>query len=166
MGLVLLVPNYLQICYNSFSLQQWYQFYEGVLSFSFVFLTFVAILKKNRYILAVSGMVLSWRIITWDNSFFLLSRLLGGGSFLGFGWSGDNSSNVSGNNWDHVLCILSTWRWGHNWWIWPISMLSREKTDACISWPGVGWGKMDIAGESCLPVCASEGTAHCISWGD
>ena len=36
---------------NGLSLQQWYKVYEEVLSFSFVFFAFIAILKKIRYIL-------------------------------------------------------------------------------------------------------------------
>ena len=46
-----LLANYLQICYNGLSLQQWYQVHERVLSFSFIFFAFVA-LKKIPYILA------------------------------------------------------------------------------------------------------------------
>jgi hypothetical protein len=42
----------MQICHNGLSPQQWYQVYKAVLSFSFVFFAFVAILKKIRCILA------------------------------------------------------------------------------------------------------------------
>ena len=56
MGLLPLVQNYLQICYNSLSLQQWYQvnkgFYPSALYFSPLI---VAILKKIHFILAVSA---------------------------------------------------------------------------------------------------------------
>ena len=45
--------------YNCSSLQQWYQGYEEILSFSFIFFAFVAILNKIRCILAVLTKVLS-----------------------------------------------------------------------------------------------------------
>ena len=57
-------------------LQQWYQFYTKVLSFSFVFFIFVAILKKFPSLLAVSATVLSFRIKLWLKLPFIFSYFL------------------------------------------------------------------------------------------